>query len=342
MGIRYNLIKKYAIRKIKKRGNVTMKLYKTDLDVTPICLGTANYGSTIPEAVAMREMYDYVELGGNFIDTAHVYGDWNPGDGPLSEITIGKWLSESKKRDEVIISTKGAHPDLRAMSIPRFSNQDIQQDLDASLKALQTDYVDLYFLHRDDPTRPVDEIIDFLEQKVKEGKIRYYGCSNWSLERIKEADSYAQKCNLQGFSCNQLMWSMADINFEGVRDKTSVLMDQPTYAYHKKQCKNAMAYMSTARGYFAIRMAGNPIPSYVNDMYQTPVNDQIFDLLREHVTEECNVTDYMLQYFWTQPFPAVPITSFLSKEHLVSTMHSLEVKCDEDVLKQIHAMRELR
>lgn len=318
-----------------------MRFNKTDLDVNPVCLGTANYGSTVSEEESKRQMYDFVELGGNFIDTAHVYGDWKPGDGPLSEITIGKWLAESKNRHKVIIGTKGAHPDLRAMHIPRCSNDEIQQDLDASLKALQTDYVDIYFLHRDDPTRPVEEIIDFLEEKVKDGKIRYYGCSNWSLDRIKEADEYAAKNHLQGFSCNQLMWSMADINFEGVRDKTSVLMDEPTYAYHKKHCKNAMAYMSTARGYFALRMEGKPIPSYVEDMYGTDVNDRIFNLLREHVTEECSITDYALQYLQTQPFPTVPITSFLTKEHLVAGMRSVEAQCDQEILKQIHKMKGL-
>ncbi|MBO5461121.1 MAG: aldo/keto reductase [Ruminococcus sp.] len=318
-----------------------VKFQKTNLEVTPVCLGTVNYGSDLPEKDSIRQLYEFTEMGGNFIDTAHVYGDWNPGDGPLSEITIGKWLAESKKRDQIIISTKGAHPDLRTMSVPRCSNEEIAGDLDASLKALQTDYVDMYFLHRDDPRRPAGEIIEFLESKVKEGKIRYYGCSNWSLARMKEADEYAKKHGLTGFTCNQLMWSLPDINFDNLDDKTFILMDQPTFAYHKEENKNAMAYMAMAKGYYAKRMAGKEVPYSIEKIYKNEVSESIYELLKEVVNSESTITDYVLKYLQIQPFPTVPIVSCNNYAQLESAMHSIEAECDEKVLAEIQKLKKL-
>ena len=202
-----------------------IKFLNTELSVAPLCLGTVNYGSAMPEKEAIHQLSRYVELGGNFIDTAHIYGDWEPGMGPLSETAIGKWLKEFPERDRLVISTKGAHPRMQTMQIPRCSDAEIEEDLNSSLELLHTDYVDLYFLHRDDPRRPAGEIVEFLEKQVKAGKIRYYGCSNWKLSRVMEANAYAKEHGLQGFVCNQLMWSLADVNFSGLADQSFVLMD---------------------------------------------------------------------------------------------------------------------
>lgn len=310
---------------------------RTELQVTPICLGTVNYGTALPEKDAIRQLDEYVSFGGNFIDTAHIYGDWQPGDGPLSEITIGKWLKGRADRQNLVISTKGAHPCMQTMDIPRCANQDIQQDLDDSLQKLHTDYVDLYFLHRDDPRRPAGEIVEFLEEKVREGKIRYYGCSNWKLSRLREANKYAQSHGLQGFVCNQLMWSLAEINFDGLADKSFILMDKSTYDYHAETGLNAMAYMSVAKGYFARRHHGEVLPASVTDVYQNSANDQIYQLLSKACeASPCTITDYTLRYFMEgHPFPAVPIASFDNSQQLRESMHSIDAPVDPEVLAQI-------
>ena len=152
-------------------------LRNTDLQVTPLCLGTVNYGSAMNDDASVRQLSHYVELGGNFIDTARIYGVWaNRGDA-LSEKIIGRWLQETGVRDKIVLATKGAHPDWDTMDIKRVQPAMIEYDLDQSLLNLGTDYIDLYFLHRDDPDVPVVDILYTLEKAVKEGKIRYYGCS---------------------------------------------------------------------------------------------------------------------------------------------------------------------
>ena len=168
-----------------------VQLTNTDLVVSPICLGTMHYGDQLNSEESGRQLDEFLSCGGNFVDTAHVYGTWVPGLGSSSEEYIGKWFSSSGKRHSVVLSTKGAHPAGAHKEIKRVTPDAINKDLEESLKLLQTDYIDLYFLHRDDPDVPVENIIDTLEKAVKDGKIRYYAASNWSVERIKEADAYA-------------------------------------------------------------------------------------------------------------------------------------------------------
>ncbi|WP_101911264.1 aldo/keto reductase [Marasmitruncus massiliensis] len=299
-----------------------LKLSKTELQVTPLCLGTVNYDSTLSKVDAKHQMSQYLELGGNFIDTAHVYGDWNPGLLCRSEHTIGEWFAETGNRQKVVLATKGAHPDWLNMSVPRVKAEDIAKDLDESLHYLQTDYIDLYFLHRDDPSVPVSEIVDCLEDAMKVGKIRYYGCSNWSLERLREANTYAAQTGKQGFICNQLMWSLADINFDNLADKTFVLMDGKTHRYHAENNLNAMAYMSIAKGYFTRKAAGEQLPASVTDVYDSESNFHIFEELI-HLAKETDysINDLSLLYIIAnQAFPAVPIASFDNDNQLKQAM----------------------
>ncbi len=294
----------------------------THLEVTPICLGTVNYDSAMSKADAKHQLSKYVEMGGNFIDTAHVYGDWNPGLTCRSERTIGEWLAETGKRDQVVLATKGAHPDWSNMSVPRVHPQAINQDLDESLEYLQTNYIDLYFLHRDDRSVPVGEIVDCLDEAVKAGKIHYYGCSNWALDRMMEANAYAAKNGKQGFLCNQLMWSLADINFDNLQDKSFILMDEPTWQYHKDNKLSVMAYMSIAKGYFTRRAAGETLPSNVTDVYQNESNDLIYqELLKMAAETEYTVTDLSMMYMIAnQDFPSVPIASFDNDDQLMEAV----------------------
>lgn len=137
-------------------------------------------------------MGTYLEQGGNVSDTAHVYSDWVPGEKAYSERVIGDWLARSSKRCQIVLITKGGHPDM-TRSTPdlhksRMTHKDMKEDLDGSLKQLRADYIDLYFYHRDNGNQSVEEEIEVMEEFVKAGKIRYYGCSNWDADQMKAAD----------------------------------------------------------------------------------------------------------------------------------------------------------
>ena len=249
-----------------------IQLKNTDLHVSPICLGTVNFGTSVDSKTAKHQLESFFELGGNFIDTAHIYGDWVPGIRGRSERIIGEYLNESGLRRDIVISTKGGHPDLSDMDLSKISPEGVWKDLNESLEYLNTDYIDLYFLHRDNPGIPAGEFLDVLEEAKKQGKIRYYGCSNWTLNRIIEAENYAKKHNLTGFVCNQLMWSLADINSNGITDKTLVFMDEETYEHHKKTGMNTMAYTAAAKGYFTKLLNQKSIPEQISARYDTRSN----------------------------------------------------------------------
>lgn len=305
-----------------------IKFNKTDLKISPLCLGTVNYDTLLSKEDSKRQLSQFVDMGGNFIDSAHIYGDWEPPVLCRSEKTIGEWIKETGKRDQLVISTKGSHPDWGHMDISRVWPKDIRKDLDESLIYLNTNYIDLYFLHRDDPNVPVSQIIDCLDDVVKAGKIRYYGCSNWGLPRIKEAQAYAKEKGSPGFVCNQLMWSLADINFNNLPDKTFILMDKETHDYHSSSGMNVMAYMSIAKAYFTRRLKGEQLPESVTSVYENNSNDQIFGAGRKMVEQgDYSFIDLSFMYIMGETgFPSVPIASFDTPEQLKLGIQSLEKK----------------
>ena len=116
-------------------------LQSTDLKVSGICLGTVKYGTDMAERDAWEQMDSFLDLGGNFLDTAHVYGDWTPGERAKSEHVIGRFLKNRGNRSRVIISTKGAHPYMETMGESRVKPECIRRDLEESLQALGTDEI---------------------------------------------------------------------------------------------------------------------------------------------------------------------------------------------------------
>ena len=146
---------------------------KTDLHASTLALGTDYFGSTVSRDLCMELMDHYIEAGGNVIDTAESYARWLPGGEYQSEKVIGEWLRERRTRDQIVLSTKGAHPKLESMDVPRLSKAEIQADLDSSLQRLGVEHIDLYWLHRDSPGYPVEEILESLETFRKAGKIKY-------------------------------------------------------------------------------------------------------------------------------------------------------------------------
>lgn len=312
-----------------------IKLNFTDIEVSPICLGTVNYGTAMAKAEAKKQLSDFMDMGGNFIDTAHIYGDWG---GPdllcRSERVIGEWLKESGNRDKIVLATKGSHPDWGKMDISRLHAKDINKDMKESLEYLNTDYIDLYFLHRDDPEVEVSEIIDTLDAAQKAGKIKHYGCSNWSLKRIKEAQEYAKQTGKQGFVVNQLMWSLADINFYNLEDKTFILLDEETLKYHIETGMNVMSYMSIAKAYFQRRYNGENLPASVTDVYQNKSNDEIYNASLELVEKgKYTFMDLSFMYLAEESrFPSVPIASFDNYEQLVTGLEAFRKAAPKELI----------
>lgn len=316
-------------------------IYGTDLSVSPICLGTMHYGDQLNEAEAARQLDSFLDKGGNFVDTAHVYGTWVPGLGSSSERYIGAWLHSTGKRNSIVLSTKGAHPSGVNKEIRRVTPQYIKEDLEDSLRLLQTDYTDLYFLHRDDVNVPVQVIIDALEKEVKAGKIRYYACSNWTVRRIIEANAYAASIGSRGFVVNQLMFSLADIAKEKLEDQTLEIMDKETYEFHKSSGMSAMAYTSLAKGYFSKRAEGKPLTT--PEVYDLETNDRLFEYLKTVVSQgEYNYTDLAFLYqTGIKDFTCIPISSFRTEQQLNEGLAAMDKELPAEIIENINRIRNI-
>jgi aryl-alcohol dehydrogenase-like predicted oxidoreductase len=309
-------------------------------EVSVLCLGTAQFGARLSRDEAFRQMDYFLDRGGTFLDTARVYCAWIPGGLGASEGIIGAWLKEKKVRDRMVIASKGAHPDLKTMDIPRMSPADVRSDLEASLKDLGTDYIDFYFLHRDDPSVPAESILDMLETFKKEGKIRFYGCSNWRLSRIEEADRAAARRGFAGFFCNQIRWGLGDINLEAVSDKTTVVMDRDIYGYHRRTQRAAMAYTSSCNGYFSKKLRGQPVSPSAEAVYRNRPNELLLEKLASWEKEfHCGAAALVSSYVMAQDFPSAPISSFSSTAQMEELLRAADLSFPPEYLEEIRAIK---
>lgn len=311
-------------------------LKDTSLEVSAISLGTVHYGTAIDLKTAEAQLDHFVENGGNFIDTAHMYGDWVPGEKGRSEKLIGSWMKKRGLRHRVILSTKGGHPDLDDINTSRATVKDIVKDLDESLRFLGTDYIDLYFYHRDNPAVPPEELLGVLEEARSRGKIRYYGCSNWKVDRIRRAKQFS----FPGFVCNQIMYSLADINEYRMKDKTLVLMDKETYNYHAETGMSVMAYTALAKGYFTKKALGLPQSLESANWYTNPSNERIFEeLVRAAQAYNASLAEIELAFLMHQDFTTIPIVSFSNHEQLEQGIKSCALSLDRDTVETFNRLK---
>lgn len=307
----------------------------TELSVSSFGLGTVDAGLLWDGTEADHIFDKYLELGGNLIDSAHVYSDWVPPELSRSERVVGDWLTRSGKRNQVVLITKGGHPDMTGENpdthINRMRREDMVKDLDGSLKQLRTDYIDLYFYHRDDISIPVEETIEVMQDFVKQGKIRYYGCSNWSTERIKAADKYCKEKGYRGFVANQALLNLGYKYMNPLADDTMCAIDDEMYAYHKENLGNlAMPYMGVCSGFFHI-YSNKGEEGVKNSPYYTEGNMRMAKRLNSLKEKYgATVTQIVLGFFTVQDFPCVPLYGPQFVEHLEDAAGTFEITFDKE------------
>lgn len=163
-------------------------LGRTGLKVSALCLGTMQWGWTASEAAGGAVMDAFVEAGGNFIDTADVYSRWAEGNpGGVSEEIIGRWMQERGNRDQIVLATKVRGRMWEGPNGEGLSRAHIVKACEDSLRRLQTDYIDLYQSHFYDADTPIEETMETLDLLVRQGKVRYVGCSNYPAWRLMQA-----------------------------------------------------------------------------------------------------------------------------------------------------------
>jgi aryl-alcohol dehydrogenase-like predicted oxidoreductase len=188
------------------------RIGKTGLKVSELCLGTMQFGWTADEELSFEILNAAWNAGINFIDTADIYSSWAPGNpGGVSETIIGKWIKKFDiPRDQVIIATKvrgkmGEGPNDQGLSRAHILNA-----VDASLRRLDIDYIDLYQTHWYDDETPIEETLTVLDDLVRQGKVRYIGASNYPAWRLMQSLWAADKNGLARYDCLQPHYNLAN------------------------------------------------------------------------------------------------------------------------------------
>jgi aryl-alcohol dehydrogenase-like predicted oxidoreductase len=191
----------------------TRQLGRSGIHISPLMFGGNVFGWTVDEASSFALLDEFVGNGFNAIDTADVYSVFLPGNtGGESETVIGRWLQRTGKRDQVVIATKvGApmSPDKQGLS-----RDYIIKAAEDSLRRLQTDYIDVYFAHQDDPATPLEETLAAFADLVRQGKVRAIGASNYSAARLQEALTVSSRLNLPRYECLQPLYNLYERGYE--------------------------------------------------------------------------------------------------------------------------------
>lgn len=301
-----------------------IKLGQTNLEVAPFNLGGNVFGWTLDEEKSFEILDAFVDAGFNFIDTADMYSYWiDGGAGGESETIIGKWMKARGNRNEVIIATKVGGP--TGVHEMDNSREHILKTVEKSLERLQTDYIDLYYLHYDDGKTPVSEILGTFDELVKAGKVKHIAVSNISPERLKESLEYSDKNNLAKYQVFQPLYNL-------VERQDYETNYAPIVAEHNL---TVFPYYALAAGFltgkyrseadFNKSPRGQGAAKYLNEQGLNILN-ALDEIAKKHNTVPAAVS---LAWLFAQPNVGGPVASATSKAQLDEILSSTALNLDE-------------
>lgn len=317
-----------------------VRLPGISLEVSPLCLGTVPLGAPLDQAASFALLDRFVELGGNFVDTARMYSDWIPGEKSRSERVLGDWLAARGNRERVVVATKGMHPELSTAHIPRSAATELRTDLEGSLRTLRVDVIDLYWLHRDDPARPVEHFVDLLNAFVREGKIRAFGFSNWTAERLRAAHDYARRSGQLTLAANQPFWCLGNRQSKPPPFLGLAWLDRAAHEFHVETGLAVIPYTAQAKGFFTkFQLPPERRPrDFAEHEFNTPPNQALARLVGG-LARARGVTPnaVVLGYLWTRAFPVVPIVGASRPEQLDDNFAATGFRLSAEEMRALEA-----
>lgn len=313
---------------------------KYGMKLSKIGLGTGRLGTRISEDISFEMLDRFAEKGGNIIDTARNYYEWVENGRGVSEKTIGKWLSQRGNRNNIYISTKGGVRNEGKQFYINLSESNLLGEAAQSKEALQTDEIDIYLLHRDEPERPVEEIVNTLQKVQESVKAKAIGVCNWESERVIKANQYAKSHHLIPIQIVQTWWSIAAYTPDMWNDPTTTYMDRAMYEYLKEQNMLGMAYTSQAKGFFqkAIRDGLDNLDPFLLKRIATPENIERLDRIREYCNRNgVSPTAVVNGYITDNEVDGIALISCSKLEQLDDILENSDVIINEDWLKEMAA-----
>ena len=301
------------------------QLGRSGLKVVPLCFGGNVFGWTIDEPTSHRVLDAFIDEGFNFIDTADMYSRWAPGNsGGESETIIGSWLKGRSDRDKLVIATKVGMemgPGKKGLA-PAY----IRASVEDSLRRLQTDYIDLYQSHADDPETPFEDVLGTYQELIDQGKVRAIGASNISAARLKEALDVSARTGLVRYESLQPQYNLFDrADYEAELE--------PLCLEHGI---GVITYYSLASGFLSGKYR-NPEDASKSPRGEGVVSKYLNDKGRailkalDEVAAQHNATPTQVALAWVIARPSVtaPIASATSVEQLKDFAGAAKLKLDQ-------------
>lgn len=303
-----------------------VQLGRTGLKVSPLCLGTMNFGPKTTEEDSFAIMDKALELGINFFDTANVYG-WKTGEGVTEQI-VGRWFAQGGgRREKTVIATKvyGRMGDWPNQS--RLSALSIRQAVEGSLKRLQTDYIDMYQMHHIDRNTPWEEIWQAMETLVQQGKILYVGSSNFAGWHIAKANEIAKSRHFMGLVSEQCLYNLKDRMVEleilpACRDYGLAVIPWSPLAsgllagFHGKEDKGRRGEEDVSKEMEKYQTQLNQYEEFCTSMGEKPA-------------------DVSLAWLLANPVVTSPIIGPRTMEQLTGSLRALEIKFSKEQLDKL-------
>jgi aryl-alcohol dehydrogenase-like predicted oxidoreductase len=304
------------------------KLGRTGLKVAALCLGGNTFGWTTDQRTSEAVLDAYTEAGGNFIDTADVYARWAPGNkGGESEEALGKWMAGRGNRTSVIIATKVMGPMGPGPNDTGLSRHHIMAGVEASLRRLGTDYIDLYQAHWDDRDTPLDETLRAFDDLVRQGKVRYVGASNYHAWRLARALWESDKRGYARYECLQPKYNLV-FRDEYERELEPLCLEQSV---------GVIPYSSLGSGFLSGKYRrGGALPSTARagSVQKTYMTDRGFAVLEaiDEVAAAAGATPAQVALAWLAQRPGItaPIASATSVEQLRELIGGVELRLGDE------------
>jgi aryl-alcohol dehydrogenase-like predicted oxidoreductase len=307
------------------------KLGNSGLEVAPLAFGSNVFGWTTDEPTSFALLDAFVDAGFNLIDTADMYSTWVEGHkGGESETILGKWLKRSGKREKLIIASKVGKemgPNLQGLS-----KAYIMQAVEASLRRLQTDYIDLYQSHEDDPDTPLEETLEAYGQLIKQGKIRAIGASNYSAERLAQSLEVSEQTGYPRYESLQPLFNLYDRE-DYEKELEPLCLEKGV---------GVISFFSLGSGFLtgkyrskedlSNRARGSFVEKYLNER-----GFRIVEAL-DKVAQEHNITPAQVAIAWLISHPSItaPIASATNLEQLNELIEATTIELNPSVIDQLN------
>jgi aryl-alcohol dehydrogenase-like predicted oxidoreductase len=308
------------------------RLGQSSLEVPPITLGCNVFGWTADEKTSFELLDAWLAAGFNFLDTADVYARWVKGStGGDSETIIGKWLKARGNRGKIVLATKLGIE--MAPGKKGLSRAYMQTAVEASLQRLQTDYIDLYQSHRDDPETPIEETLSAYADLIKAGKVREVGASNYSADRLAESLKISSAKGLPRYQSLQPQYSLVErAGFEGPLEDLCLAEKVGVIGYYSL-ASGFLTGKYKSKADTAGRARGRGVEKYLDD-YGFGVIKALDEVAARY---EAKPGQIALAWLIARPSVTAPIASVTTLEQVGELAEAAEIELDAESIAKIDA-----